>query len=50
MTEKKKIGRPRTGNVKLTCWIKPENKQKLGKHPGKVLDRVLESIEIPVES
>jgi hypothetical protein len=34
-------GRPFSGKVKLTCWIKPETRAKLGAKPGEAIDRAL---------
>jgi hypothetical protein len=34
-------GRPALGKVKLTCWIKPETRARLGAKPGEMLDRII---------
>lgn len=33
-----KAGRPALGKVKLTCWVKPETRAKLGEKPGQKID------------
>lgn len=45
MTEqKRKVGRPLAGKVKLTCRILPETREKLGNNPGKRLDEILKDV------
>ncbi len=34
-------GRPALGKVKLTCWVKPETRAKMGDRPGEWLDGVV---------
>jgi hypothetical protein len=34
-------GRPALGKVKLTCWVVPETRAKLGSKPGEMLDRIV---------
>jgi hypothetical protein len=31
-------GRPVSGKVKLTCWIKPETRERIGDKPGEKID------------
>ena len=57
MTEPKKrggprpnAGRPFSGKVKLTCWIKPETRAKLGAKPGEVIDRAFSKPNVQGEA